>query len=125
MMRTYTGGKISHIGFDRLRLEILKIMEDNDMNVNWFKNPDNVVYADVNQFCDNFGVETGIENLREKLDNYRANPVKEGINLKGKKRTSLKVFIPNNYFDEPIDMGDSIWIYMGENYECYCIYWPQ
>ena len=21
--------------------------------------------------------------------------------------------------------GDSIWIYMGENYECYCIYWPQ
>ena len=50
-------------------------MEDNDMNVNWFKNPDNVVYADVNQFCDNFGIETGIENLREKLDNYRANPV--------------------------------------------------
>ena len=29
------------------------------MNVNWFKNPDNVVYADVNQFCDNFGIETG------------------------------------------------------------------
>ena len=95
------------------------------MNVNWFKNPDNVVYADVNQFCDNFGIETGIENLREKLDNYRANLVKEGINLKGKKKTSLKVFILNNYFDEPIDMGDSIWIYMGENYECYCIYWPQ
>ena len=95
------------------------------MNVNWFKNPDNVVYADVNQFCDNFRKETGIEHLREKLDEFRDNPTAEGINIKGRKRTSLKVFIPNKYFDEPIDMGDSIWVYMGENYECYCIYWPQ
>ena len=28
----------------------------------WFENPDNVVYADIDEFADNFGKETGREN---------------------------------------------------------------
>lgn len=95
------------------------------MNVNWFKNPDHVVYAPVDEFADNFGKETGIDNLRQKLDDYRADPVAEGVNLKGKRRTTLKLFVPNKVFDEKIDMGDSVWVFMGENYESYCIYWPE
>ena len=95
------------------------------MNVNWFKNPDNVVYATVEQFADNFGKETGDPDLKQKLTAFHEDPDFTEANLKGMKRTYLKVFIPNKIFDEPIDMGDTLWVYLGENYECYCIYWPQ
>ena len=91
----------------------------------WFENPDNVVYADIDEFADNFGKETGIDGLREKIEAFKADPVKEGINLKGRKRTSLKLFIPNMYFDEKMEMGDTVWAYLGENYECYCLYWKE
>ncbi len=36
------------------------------MRLAWLKNPDNVVYADINEFADNFGKETGISGLRKK-----------------------------------------------------------
>lgn len=92
------------------------------MNLNWFKDPDHVVYADVEEFVDNFARETGIEDLRAKIEAFDAHPSKEGLTLKGKKRTSIKLFIPDLVFDEHIDMGENIWIYMGESYECYCLY---
>ncbi|MGN0658642.1 MAG: cysteine-rich small domain-containing protein [Emergencia sp.] len=92
------------------------------MNLNWFKNPDNVVYADAGEFIGNFSRETGIENLKEKIAEFELNPVKEGVVLKGRKRTSVRMFIPDLYFDEHIDMGENVWLYMGENYECYCLY---
>ncbi len=97
------------------------------MKINWFKNPDNVVYADINQFVDNWEKETGIADLRDKIEAFKANPVKEGVMLKGTKRTSMKMFIPDMYFEgeEKLDMGNTVWLYMGENYECYCLYWPQ
>ena len=34
------------------------------MRREWFENPDNIVYADTNEFADNFGKETGISDLR-------------------------------------------------------------
>lgn len=92
------------------------------MNVNWFKNPDNVVYADIAEFVDNFEKETGISGLKEKIEAFEQNPVKEGVILKGRKRTSIKLFVPDLTFDEHIDMGENVWVYMGENYECYCLY---
>lgn len=92
------------------------------MNVEWFKNPDNIVYADADSFMDNFSKETGISNLREKVENFVKNPKKEGEVLTGRKRTSVTVFIPDLTFDEHIQMGENPWIYMGESYECYCIY---
>ena len=92
------------------------------MNVNWFKNPDNVVYADVAEFAGNFGVETGISNLAEKIMEFEKNPVADGVILKGRRRTSIKLFIPDMLFDDHIDMGENVWVYMGENYECYCLY---
>lgn len=73
------------------------------------------------------GKETGISGLRKKLDEFRNNPEKDGIYLKGTKRTTLKVFIPDLYFEgeEKLNMGDSVWIFMGEYYPCYCLYWPE
>ena len=41
------------------------------------------------------------------------------------KRTTLKLLIPNLTFSEPIDMGENVWIYMGELCPAYCLYMPQ
>ena len=95
------------------------------MNFKWFQDGDNVVYADVEVFASNFGKEAGIPDFRERLDQFRDNPVKEGISVKGKKRTTLKLFIPDLYFgeEEKLEMGDTVWVYMGEHYPSYCVYW--
>lgn len=92
-----------------------------------FKNPDKIVYADINEFAGNFGKETGITDLREKIEAFKAKPTKEGEVLKGTKRTAIRLLIPDLYFDgeEKIEMGDTVWVYLGELYEIYCLYWPE
>lgn len=95
------------------------------MNVNWFKDPDNLVYANIDEFCPAFEKETGIANLRERIEDFKANPTKDGVILKGTKRTSLKLLIPDLVFDEKLEMGDTVWAYLGENYEAYVLYWPE
>lgn len=92
------------------------------MKVSWFKNPDNVVYVEAAQFIKAFGEEMGIANLEEKILDFDARPAKEGLTLTGTKRTAIKLFIPDLVFAEHIEMGENVWIYMGENYECYCLY---
>lgn len=92
------------------------------MNVNWFKEPEHVVYADAQEFVDNFARETGIADLAYQIEVFDAYPTKEGVVLKGTKRTSVKLFIPDLLFDEHIEMGGNVWVYMGENYEAYCLY---
>ena len=59
------------------------------MRVEWFENQDNVVYANIDEFADNFGKETGISDLRSKIEEFRANPVKEGLILRDRKSTRL------------------------------------
>lgn len=92
------------------------------MNINWFKNQDNVVYANTQEFLDNFSKETGIANLAEKIEEFKRKPSAEGMTVIGKKRTSVKLLIPNLTFKENIEMGENVWVYMGENYESYCLY---
>lgn len=96
------------------------------MNYKWFQNKDNVVYADVNLFSPNFGKEVGINNFREIVERFKHNPTKEGIRVQGKKRTSVKLFIPDLFFadEEKLEMGDTVWVYVGEHYPGYCLYWP-
>lgn len=96
------------------------------MKSTFFRDPDNIVYADINQFADNFGKETGIDNLREKIEAFKANPSKEGEVIKGTKRTAIRLLIPDMYFEgeEKIEMGENVWVYLGEMYEVYCLYWP-
>lgn len=95
------------------------------MRAEWFENPDNVVYADVNEFADNFGKETGISDLRGKIENFRADPAREGVILRGIKRSALKLFVPDMVFGRHIEMGETVWVYIGETYPAYCLYWPQ
>lgn len=92
------------------------------MNVNWFKNQDNVVYANTQEFVNNFSKETGISNLSQKIEEFKNSPTKEGVTVIGEKRTSIKLLIPNLTFNEDIEMGENVWIYMGGNYESYCLY---
>lgn len=93
------------------------------MKLKWFENPENVVYVDADEFADNFGKEIGIEKLRNELDKFRADPRPEGVVLKGKKRTSIRLLIPDMMFDKHIEMGETVWLYVGETYPAYCIYW--
>jgi hypothetical protein len=95
------------------------------MKLNWLMNQDNVAYVEFERFVDNFSQETGVANLREEIDKFRANPIREGKILKGNKRTSLRLFIPNMYFNTEILMGDTVWLYIGEHYPAYCIYFEE
>ena len=92
------------------------------MNINWFKDQENVVYAETKEFIPNFAKETGISDLKEQIDEFQKNPSPEGKTLHGKRRTSLKLMIPNLVFKETLEMGDHVWVYLGDNYPCYCLY---
>ena len=65
--------------------------------INWFKDPDNVVYTD-RRFMVLFSKETGIENLARLVEEFAKRPTREGLLLKGGKRTSLKLFVPDLIF---------------------------
>lgn len=98
------------------------------MRFEWLKNQDNITYVGVDDFVREFGKLMKIDNLREIMDDFRENPVKEGVLVKGNKRSTVKLFIPDMYFEdqeEKLDMGDSVWVYQGDLYPCYCVYWPR
>lgn len=95
------------------------------MNIKWFKNPDNIVYAKAEDFIQNFSKETGIDDLEAKIAAFRKDPQRGGLSLQGKRRTSLKLMVPDLMFDEHLEMGENVWVYLGENYPCYCLYWEQ
>lgn len=50
-------------------------------------------------------------------------PHTSGRTIKGPKRTSGRLFVPDLTFGEHIEMGENIFFYMGEMQECYVIYW--
>ena len=93
------------------------------MRVEWFENPDNVAYVAIEDFAENFGKEVGISDFRGKIEAFRDNPTPEGVILKGVKRSALKLFVPDMVFDKHIDMGESVWVYIGETSPAYCLYW--
>ena len=62
--------------------------------------------------------------LAERVDAFQRRPAPAGINIKGKKRTTLKLFIPNLLFSQPIEMGENVWIYTGELNPAYCLFSP-
>ena len=92
------------------------------LRIGWLENPDNIVYADLEEFADNFGNEVGISNLKQEIIHFREHPTAEGVVLKGKKRSALKLFIPDMLFDKHIEMGENVWVFIGETYQAYCIY---
>ena len=85
------------------------------MNVAWFKNPDHVAYCKEEEI---------LPKLSQRVEAFRKEPSPEGENIKGRKRTTLKLMIPNLTFSEPVDMGENVWIYMGDLCPAYCLYTP-
>ena len=109
------------------------------LNLTWIKNPDHVSYCKENEVLPRLARELGIADLAQQVEEFRTHPTAEGVNLKGKKRTTLKLFIPfrftpsavgwvnlkgkkrttlklfipNLTFPEPVEMGENVWIYMG------------
>ena len=61
----------------------------------WFENPDHVVYA-------------VISDLAQRIEDFSKAPTQEGENIKGLKRTTLKLMVPNLVFGEPIEMGENV-----------------
>ena len=94
------------------------------MNANWFKNPDHVAYCKKEEILPRLSRELGINVLAQRVEAFRKEPSPEGENIKGRKRTTLKLMIPNLTFSEPIDMGENVWIYMGDLCPAYCLYTP-
>lgn len=92
------------------------------MRQSWFENPDNVVYTTIAQFADNFGKEAGIPDLGRQIKDFMDNPAEEGKLLKGTKRTAVKLFVPDMVFGKHIEMGEKVWVFVGETYPAYCIY---
>lgn len=94
------------------------------MNVAWFKNPDHVAYFKEEEILLKLSRELGINDLAQRVEAFRKEPSPEGENIKGRKRTTLKLMIPNLTFSEPVDMGENVWIYMGDLCPAYCLYTP-
>lgn len=84
------------------------------LNLTWIKNPDHVSYCKENEVLPRLARELGIADLAQQVEEFRTHPTAEGVNLKGKKRTTLKLFIPNLTFPEPVeDGGERVDLYGG------------
>ena len=78
------------------------------LNLTWLKNTDHVSY------CKEEDVLPRLS--REEILTLGRQP--------GLKRTTIKLFVPNLMFDQPIEMGENVWLYMGELCPAYCLYTP-
>ncbi len=91
---------------------------------NWITDENNVVYGSDDELIPMLSKYLSIPDLDRKIKQFREAPVKEGVTLRGMRRTSAVLFIPDLYFDDDIVMGANVWIYMGDMQPAYCIYKP-
>ena len=94
------------------------------LNLTWIKNPDHVSYCKENEVLPRLARELGIADLAQQVEEFRTHPTAEGVNLKGTNPTTLKLFFPNLTVPEPVEMGENVWIYMGELCPAYCLFTP-
>ena len=94
------------------------------LTLKWLKNEDHVVYGKEEDVVPLLSKNLKISDLGEKVKAFRENPVKEGVVLKGGNRSSVRLFVPDLLFDEKIEMGENVWLYMGEMSPAYCLYIP-
>ena len=94
------------------------------LTLSYLKDVENVVYGPEKEIVPQLAADLLIPNLDEAVEGFRRSPVKEGLILKGGRRSSVKLFIPDLYFDQHIDMGENVWLYLGEMSPAYCIYRP-
>ena len=93
------------------------------MNINWFCNEDNLIYINGEKDLHRLEVQLQLPGLQEAAINLHEHPTKEGLTLRGQRRTTARLFIPDLLFDRHIEMGENIFLYRGDMTECYVIYW--
>ncbi len=80
------------------------------LNQSWFRNQNNVVCCRKEEVLPRLARELAIPDLSQRVEEFQKTPTAEGVNISGRKRTTLKLLIPNLTFSEPIDMGENVWI---------------
>lgn len=93
-------------------------------NINWFKDENNLVYLNAEKELETLERTLKFPGLKDAAYQLHQNPTAEGLSIKGAKRTMARLFIPDLTFEEHIEMGENIFLFLGEMAECYVIYWP-
>ena len=94
------------------------------LSLHWIKDTDHVVYGTDEQLIPMLAKKLLIPDLEQRIRKFRENPVREGVTLKGGRRSSALMFIPDLYFDDDLVMGGNVWLYLGDMLPAYCIYVP-
>ena len=95
------------------------------MNINWFMDQDHLVYVNAEKDLACLEKNLKFPGLAEAARQLREAPTPEGLTIKGPRRTSARLFIPDLTFNRHIDMGKNVFFYMGEMAECYVLFWSQ
>ena len=77
------------------------------MRINWFKNEDHLVYISGETQLAQLEKTLHFPGLEEAANALRQNPTAEGLTIKGPKRTSGRLFVPDLTFGEHIEMGET------------------
>jgi hypothetical protein len=96
----------------------------NTMHINWFRDENNLIYINGATQLAELEKTLRFPGLEEAANELRQHPTAEGFTIKGPKRTSGRLFVPDLTFGRHIEMGENIFFFMGEMQECYVIYWP-
>lgn len=94
------------------------------MRIHWFTEQDHLVYINGETQLAQLERTLGFPGLQQAAEELRRSPTPEGFTIKGPRRTSGRLFVPDLLFGRHIEMGENIFFYMGEMTECYVIYWP-
>lgn len=95
------------------------------MNLLWLQDPDNLVYVNAEKDLPMLERRLRLPGLAEAAQVLRQAPTREGLTLKGPRRTSARLFIPDLLYGRHIEMGENIFVFLGEMSECYVLYWSQ
>ncbi|MBE6989475.1 MAG: hypothetical protein E7426_01850 [Ruminococcaceae bacterium] len=93
------------------------------MNINWFTDEDNLIYINAEKDLHRLESQLRLPGLEEAATELHEHPTAEGLTLKGERRTTARLFIPDLLFGRHIEMGENIFLYRGDMAECYVIYW--
>ena len=93
------------------------------MNINWFRDEDNLVYINAEKDLHRLEVQLRLPGLEEAATMRHANPTPERLTRRGERGTTARLFIPDLLFGKHIEMGENIFLYRGDMLECYVIYW--
>ncbi len=94
------------------------------LTVSWLTDAENVVYGREDELIPQLAKDLMIPDLMDAVEAFRQAPTREGLVLKGGRRSSVRLFVPDLCFDRHIDMGENVWLYLGEMSPAYCVYQP-